>query len=325
MVLASLVILFFVGDRGFDVGYVQSKFPFVLSAMQVGLLITAISYFSGLPIGFIVGWVRVSAAEAKRPAMWRDASIVPWLLKQFFARVAYGYVEVMRGTPVFVQIWFAWSVLLLKYPGIDLSDAAFYAGIIALTLNTGAYQGEVFRGGFQAVQPGQIEAARAMGFGYWGTMKNVTFPQAFRLIIPPLTNEFIGLLKASSLLFAIDVHETAWAGRELTIRSLKVFEVFAMVTASYLIVTLPSSRIVMWLEKKLRIPGLGVAEEPVVKRRRIPQPAAGSQASRMFGFGLLRKLSRSRADRTSVPCADVPTRMNGTPFSRPSLLSGFAR
>lgn len=278
----AIVVTILVGPRGLDGNYILAHMLGVLGYMPVGLTVTGISFVLGIVIGFFVGWIRVSAAQAKMPPFrrvrarkeqtafeklpwqvrWRiRLEWAVWFLKQGAARVCYGYIELMRGTPVLVQIFIVWSILIFRFPSLGTANIAFYAGIVALTLNTGAYQGEIFRGGLQAVHQGQIEAARAIGLRYWSTMRYITLPQALRLILPPLTNEFIGLLKASALLYTIGLHETTAEGYFLTQRSLKVFEVFFMVTVSYLIITVPLAWGVKYMERRFRIPGLGMTSE----------------------------------------------------------------
>ena len=170
-------------------------------------------------------------------------------------RVAEGYVEVMRGTPLFVQIVFMWSIFLFTLP---VRNPALLAGIVAMTVNTGAYQGEIFRGGLQTVHSGQIEAARAIGLSRGQTMRYIVLPQALRLIIPPLTNEFVALLKASSLMFFIGVTELTFVAKELSFREVRIFEVFVVVTGIYLLMTVPLSRAIQWIERRYRIPGQGI-------------------------------------------------------------------
>lgn len=174
-------------------------------------------------------------------------------------RFAEGYVEIMRGTPLFVQIVFIWTILLFRNPGIqDPRTLALVAGIVAMTINTGAYQGEIFRGGLQTVHSGQVEAGRSLGLSRWQTMRHVVLPQALRLVIPPLTNEYIALLKSSSLLFFIGLAELTFVSKQLSNREVRIFEVFVVVTAIYLLFTVPLSNIVQALERKFRIPGLGI-------------------------------------------------------------------
>jgi len=272
----GVVVLALLGPRGLDFAYVGSHYGIVLGAMTVGVSVTSIAFLAGIVIGFLVGWIRSTAAASPKPL---GRSPIPWLVRQGAARVCYGYVELMRGTPILVQLFFVWSVLTIHFFYIGGGPIAIYAVIIALTINTGAYQGEIFRGGLQAVHHGQIEAARALGLRYWQIMRYVTLPQALRLILPPLTNEYIGLLKASALGYTVGLQDTTYWGVFLTQRSLKVFEVFAMVTASYLLVTLPLAWAVKYMERRLRIPGLGIQEEhEAAVRRAVPTKDASLAA-----------------------------------------------
>jgi len=264
----------FIGRTGFDFGYVQSKIPGFLAATRLTFYVTTLSYFGGMGIGFLIGWARTArTASVRKMLRDRDAflgederswetglktgGLVAWSgLKYVVRRIADGYVEVIRGTPLFVQIVFAWAILIVNTP--RLNQLELIAGIAALTANTGAYQGEIFRAGLQTVHSGQVEAARAVGLSRWGAMRRVVLPQALRLIIPPLTNEYIGLLKASSLLVVIGVQEITGYGKSEAFRSFKVFEVFAMVTGIYLLITVPLSKVIQTIEMRFRIPGLGI-------------------------------------------------------------------
>src|SRR3989449_343449 len=133
-------------------------------------------------------------------------------------------------------------------------------GIIALAINTGGYQAEIFRAGLQTVHSGQIEAARAIGFSRLKAMRYVILPQALRLIIPPLTNEYIGLFKASTFLFVLGVQtEISYIAQHEGFAG-DVFEIFAIVTAIFLAITVTLSFVVQALERRFRIPGLGIEQ-----------------------------------------------------------------
>jgi polar amino acid transport system permease protein len=147
---------------------------------------------------------------------------------------------------------------VIRYPELDPNTIAFVAGLLAMTANTGGYQSEIFRAGIQTVHSGQVEAARAIGFSRWGAMRHVILPQALRLVIPPLTNEYIGLLKASSLLLVIGIVELTEIGRRESFFQGKPFESFAIVTALYLLITVPVSKVIQYVERRYGIPGLGV-------------------------------------------------------------------
>lgn len=273
----AFIINLLVGRTGFDFGYIGTKYPLFLEATKVTIYATTISFVIGSGIGFLVGWARtarsvplarilrdhekLSVEEESSP--WKSKlelyAAVLWSgLKHYLRRIADGYVEIMRGTPLFVQIILAWSVMLVYYPQLDLNTIALIAGIAAMTANTGGYQSEIFRAGLQTVQSGQVEAARAIGLSRWGAMRRVVLPQALRLVIPPLTNEYIGLLKASSLLFVIGIRELTFVGKNEAFISARVFEVFALVTGIYFLITVPVSKVIEYVERKYRIPGLGI-------------------------------------------------------------------
>ena len=183
-------------------------------------------------------------------------------VKYYLKRIADAYVSIIRGTPLFVQIIFAWSVIITYSPRMDLTLQGLLAGILALTVNTGGYQSEIFRAGITTVHSGQVEAARAIGLSRWGAMRHVILPQAVRLVIPPLTNEYIGLLKASSLVVIVGaVTELTTFGRREAFINFHVFEAFALVTGIYLLITVPVSKVIEWVERLYRVPGLGIQQD----------------------------------------------------------------
>src|SRR5439155_8748511 len=124
-----------------------------------------------------------------------------------------GYVEGIRGTPFFVQMWLVYFVIINNLP----RQARLFelVGIVALAVNTIGYQAEVFRAGFQSVGQGQIEAAKSIGMRPTQIFVYITLPQSLRIILLPLANEWIGLFKASALLWYVAVRELMWAGNYL--------------------------------------------------------------------------------------------------------------
>lgn len=274
----AIVVLveIFVGRSGFDFGWAVDHLPGFLNAMQLTFYVTTVAFGAGLSIGFLLGWARTARwipldkivrdrerlREEGTPLVAARIRTIPLILlsmvKYLVRRIGDAYVEIIRGTPIFVQIVFIWSILLVNYPRLEQKE--LLAGLIALTANTGGYQSEIFRAGLQTVHSGQVEAGRAIGLSRWGAMRHIVLPQALRLIIPPLTNEYIGLLKVSSLLIVIGVSELTGYARNLAFTSFKIFEVFAVVTAIYLLITVPVSKIVQYFELRYRIPGLGIQE-----------------------------------------------------------------
>jgi len=267
---------------GLNQQYIATRYVDYLKAAQVSLYVTTISYFIGMGIGFILGWARSVrtpplakvievhrrtsgvAADGGRPGMIPVRAILVHGVRYYVKRIADAYVAIIRGTPLFVQIIFAWSVIITYFPRMDLTLQGLLAGILALTANTGGYQSEIFRAGITTVHSGQVEAARAIGLSRWGAMRHVILPQAVRLVIPPLTNEYIGLLKASSAMVIVGaVAELTTFGRREAFINFHVFEAFALVTGIYLLITVPVSKVIEWVERRYRVPGLGIQQERV--------------------------------------------------------------
>ncbi|WP_304405575.1 amino acid ABC transporter permease, partial [Turicimonas muris] len=126
----------------------------------------------------------------------------------------------------------------------------FFAAVAACSINSGAYVAEIFRSGIQSIDKGQFEASRALGLNWFQSMKFVIMPQAFKRIIPPLGNEFIAMLKDSSLVSVIGFEELTRTGQMIISRTYAVFEVWMVVAILYLIMTLCISRLVAVLEKR---------------------------------------------------------------------------
>src|SRR5437870_15175 len=169
---------------------------------------------------------------------------------------------ITRNYPLYLHAVFI--VFLPQY-----ASEGILIGIIALAINTGGYQAEIFRAGLQTVHSGQVEAARAIGFSRLKAMRYVILPQALRLIIPPLTNEYIGLFKASTFLFVLGVQsEISYIAQHEGFAG-DVFEIFAIVTAIFLAITVTLSFVVQALERRFRIPGLGIEQVKLPRGVRI--------------------------------------------------------
>jgi polar amino acid transport system permease protein len=181
-------------------------------------------------------------------------------------RVIYGlsslYVEIVRGIPLLVQLifWYyafpalvqnlgrQWDIPFLShFRALSLPMAIF-----GLTVCYGAYMSEIYRAGIQSIPKGQLEAARSLGMSYAQTMRHVVLPQAIRVILPPVGNEFISLLKDSSLVSIVAVTDMTRRGQEFMAVNFIPLETWAMVALLYLMMTLFSARLVSWMEKHLR-------------------------------------------------------------------------
>lgn len=264
----GLIFYVIVGRWGLDENYIAARWTLYLRAAGTSLYYTTVTFGAGLVIGLLVGWARAARTQAlskvirerKRAGGGRFpfGAVLRFGTKYYLRRTGDAFVAIVRGTPLFVQIMFAAAVLRINAPQLDPLLIGVIAGLIGLTANTAGYQSEIFRAGFQTVHSGQIEAARAVGLSRSTAMRYVVLPQALRLVIPPLTNEYIGLLKASSLLIVVGILELTGFGRREAFNFFVVFEAFALVTGIYLLLTVPLSKVISYIERRYRIPGLGI-------------------------------------------------------------------
>jgi polar amino acid transport system permease protein len=199
----------------------------LLEGLWLTLRISVVSLIGALVIGLLIGLGRVS-----KNTTIHDLSTV--------------YVELIRGTPLLVQIF-----IFYFFFGTVLHLSAFAAGAVALSIFTGAYVAEIVRGGIQAVPKGQTEAAQSLGLSSLQTLRYVILPQATRTTLPPLAGQFISLIKDSSLVSVISLTDLTKAGREVASSTFSQFEVLFTVAAMYLILTGSLSWAVNRLEKRL--------------------------------------------------------------------------
>lgn len=179
---------------------------------------------------------------------------------KILSTIATLYVEIIRGIPLLVQlIWwyFAFPAVAREFGnsrGIPfLANYTADANVMAvagLTICYGAYMTEIYRAGIQSIPPGQMEAARSLGMNYFQAMRYIILPQALRVVLPPVGNEFTALLKDSSLVSVVAVSDLTRRGREFMSTFLNPIEVWTLVALLYLILTLFSARVAAWVEKK---------------------------------------------------------------------------
>ncbi|AFZ35847.1 polar amino acid ABC transporter, inner membrane subunit [Stanieria cyanosphaera PCC 7437] len=209
-------------------------FSNLLLGAVVTLMLTAVSVFFGSVVGILIAIALISPYSPLR-----------WLCR--------AYVEFFRGTPLLVQIFMIYFGLpaLLQELGINFSFERFPAAVTALSLNLGAYLAEIIRGGIQSIEQGQWEASESLGMGSVQTMRYVIFPQALRRILPPLSNEFITLLKDTSLVAIIGFEELFRQGQLIVATTYRAFEVYAAVALVYLLLTSLAAASFRWLENYL--------------------------------------------------------------------------
>jgi polar amino acid transport system permease protein len=160
------------------------------------------------------------------------------------------YVEAFRNTPLLVQIFFVFFGL----PRVGLRLSAFQSGLLALALYTGAYNTEVFRAGIEAVSHGLREAAASLGLRPWQQFAYVILPLAVRIVLPALGNNFIALLKNSSLVSTIGMVELTFVARELEAWTFRSFEIYGMTTGVYLVLVLGLSGFLHRVEARVTVP-----------------------------------------------------------------------
>lgn len=157
------------------------------------------------------------------------------------------YIEIIRGTPMLVQIF----IIHYGLTSFGLNLSAFMSGIVALTLNSAAYMAEVFRAGIGAIDKGQMEAARSLGMSRGMAMRHIVLPQAFRNMLPAIGNEFIIIIKDSSLVSVIGVAELMNMVKTVQGATYLPMEPLLVAAAIYFVLTFTLSRLLLWLERRL--------------------------------------------------------------------------
>jgi polar amino acid transport system permease protein len=221
----------------------RETFVYLLDGIATTLRITFFSFIFATILGLLTGISRVSK-------------------NVFLYNISTLYVETIRGIPLVVLLLYIafalvpLSIELLTAAGINVSIRNIpmeFRAIIALAIGYGAYEGEVFRAGIQSISKGQMEAAKSLGMNYFQAMQFVVLPQAVRRVLPPLGNDFISLLKDSSLATVLAVDELTQLGRLRRASTFRVLETFNVVAFMYLAMTLLLSSAVRWLENKMKI------------------------------------------------------------------------
>lgn len=216
--------------------YRQWKVGILLQGLWLTLKVSSIAIVFGILIGLFTGLARI----ADNPALKWSAVV---------------YIELIRGSPLLVQIFIWYFVLgtlinkLLALQGF-FQVPPIYFGVAALAFFTGAYVAEIVRAGIQSIHRGQMEASRSLGMTYAQSMAHVILPQALRRIIPPLAGQFISLIKDSSLLGIIAIRELTKATREVVTTSLQPFELWFICALLYLLMTFSLSMLLQYLERR---------------------------------------------------------------------------
>lgn len=201
----------------------------LLQGLWVTLKITAVSFLLAFSIGLLTALLRLSTSFVGR----------------IVARI---YLEIVRNTPLLVQLFFIYFVLS---PVLGIN--AFFSAVLALSLFEGAYASEIFRSGIVSIHKGQWEAAFSVGLSDYQTYRCIILPQAIRRVLPPLAGQAVSLVKDSALVSTIAIYDLTMQGQAIIAKTFLVFEIWFTVAAIYLVITLILSRLVKRMETTLAI------------------------------------------------------------------------
>ena len=206
--------------------------PYLLQGAIITIEIAAIGVIFGSLLGLFVGLGRVS----RNPLL---------------SQISRFYIWVIRGTPLLLQLFVIHFAIPSAFPALTLPP--FVSACIALSLNAAAYIAEIARGAIESIDKGQMEAARSLGLSSSQSMRRIIIPQAFRRMLPPLGNEFIALIKESSLVSTIALYDLLRTGQQIISSTYRYSEVFLLVGLIYLLLTTVMSYIVRKIETKVGV------------------------------------------------------------------------
>jgi len=217
--------------------YLQIALPKIWGGLLITFQVSGICLLIGLLIGLPAALARVYGPK------W-----LCWLVT--------GYIEIIRGTPVLVQLFLIYYGL----PQFGITFSAFASAYIAIGMNSGAYQAEYFRGAIQAISSGQMMAARSIGMTPIQAIRHVIIPQAFRFAIPAWSNEVVAMIKISSIVYLIAVPEMLYIAKELMAKYYNPFQTYFTVGAVYLVIIGILTILLNRLEQALVIPGMDIVK-----------------------------------------------------------------
>lgn len=212
-----------------DFSFLSKYYMFFLDGAKITILLAIFTVLFGVVLGVFIALMKLSK-------------------NKLFNTLASSYVEFIRGTPILLQLYIVYYGL--PKLGITLPD--FIAGIIALSINSAAYVAEIIRAGIQAVNKGQTEAARSLGMTHSMTMKNIIIPQAFKNILPALGNEFITIIKESSIVSIIGIHDLMYNADTVRGNIFRPFEPLIFAAVIYFILTFTLSKGLGIVERRLK-------------------------------------------------------------------------
>lgn len=221
------------GDEFYRNFIEDNRWLYLVEGLGNTLAITALALLLGIVLGIVTSLIRI--VHDKTDKLY------------YLDKIVKLYISAIRGTPVMVQLLIIYFVLLLPI-GIE----KFPAAVLCFGLNSGAYVSEIIRGGIMSIDQGQTEAGRSLGFGFWPTMWHIVIPQAFKVVLPSLCNEFITLLKETSVAFYIGVADLTRGGIKIRSQTYSNFMPLLAVAVIYFVLVLGLTKLVGMLERRLR-------------------------------------------------------------------------
>lgn len=221
-----------------------ARWKWLLDGFKMTLIITLFATLIGILIGVIIAVIR--STYSKNEESLRKSGGLSYKLLRCANGVCGLYLTVIRGTPVVVQLLIMYFIIFAS------SKNSTLVAVISFGVNSGAYVAEIFRGGIMSVDNGQFEAGRSLGFNYVQTMRYIVIPQMFKIVLPTLCNEFIVLLKETSVAGYVGIMDLTKAGDLIRGRTFSAFMPLIAVALIYLIVVIVFTKLVGRLERRLR-------------------------------------------------------------------------
>lgn len=226
-----------------DFSFLGQYHSFYLIGLKNTILLSLLSVLFGVLMGVVLALMKLSGHRIVR-------------------FISSAYIEFIRGTPLLVQLYIIYYGL--PYIGIEFPDIAafkalmginfsdFMAGVVTMGINSGAYVGEIFRAGIQAIDRGQMEAARSLGMPHGMAMRHIILPQAVRNILPALGNEFVVVIKESSIVSVIGIAELMYNADTIRGNTFQPFEPLLVAAVLYFMMTFPLSKLLARIERRMR-------------------------------------------------------------------------
>ena len=222
----------------------SDRYKQIITGFTNTLKITAGALILGIVIGIIIAAIRTSFDKNKEAMKLRGG--FGYYILAFFNAICKIYLTIFRGTPIVVQLMIMYFVVFAN------SDNGVLVAMLAFGINSGAYVAEIFRAGIMSIDHGQFEAGRSLGFNYFQTMRFIIIPQMFKAVLPTLCNEFIALLKETSVAGYVGVIDLTKAGNIIAGRTFIYFIPLIAVALIYLVMVMILSWLVSILERRLR-------------------------------------------------------------------------